>query len=69
MGFMIVYGDCYVCKKLFTFSAERVPSIRDVNGTRHPVCRNCIERANRLRVEKGLDPLPILPDAYGADEA
>jgi hypothetical protein len=44
-----------------------VPSI-NINGTRQPLCRSCIEVANPIRVENGLEPIEILPGAYEASE-
>lgn len=67
MGWMFVLGRCYGCGRSFTFSAERVPSIR-VDGEREPICRDCVERANPERVANGLEPIRILPGAYDADE-
>ena len=63
MGYAIVYGPCVACKVPFGFNPNRVPSVR-VNGEREPICRACVERANPLRVAKGLEPIRILPDAY-----
>lgn len=67
MAFMQAFGNCVVCHRMFAFNPERVPSVR-VNGSREPVCRTCIERANPLRVAKGLPAIEILPNAYGAEE-
>lgn len=67
MGWMFVLGECVVCRRLFSFNADRVPSVV-VNGTREPICRACVERANPLRKAKGLPEIPILPGAYEAEE-
>jgi hypothetical protein len=70
MGYAFMTGNCWVCRKLFTFNPVRVPSIRDGSGVRQPICRNCIEMANRVRVIKGMEPFPVPGDAYEAcDEA
>ena len=63
MGYMMVIGDCVVCGILFSFNPDRVPSIR-IDGEREPVCRDCVERANRVRAERGLPLLHVLPEAY-----
>ena len=68
MGYMYVLGDCFACHRLFTFSAERVPSIT-VDGERQPVCADCVARVNPLRAANGLDPIVVLPGAYEPDEA
>jgi len=67
MGWMFVLGECAVCRKLFSFNADRVPSVV-VRGQREPVCRACVEHANPLRKEKGLREIVILPGAYDAGE-
>jgi len=67
MGYMYVLGDCWACHRLFTFSAERVPSIV-VDGQREPVCRDCITLANEQRKAKGMDLIVVLPGAYEPDE-
>lgn len=67
MPWMIVYGPCWSCHRMFTFSAERVPSLL-VDGEREPLCRSCVERANVLRADKGLEPIVVLPGAYDEDE-
>lgn len=64
MAFVAI-GCCFVCRGTFTFNPERVPSIR-VDGHRQPVCRNCMDRANAVRKERGLEPHAILPGAYDA---
>jgi hypothetical protein len=67
MGYMYVMGPCFSCKRIFTFSAERVPSLV-VNGEREPICEACIRRANPVRVANGLEPIVPLPGAYEPDE-
>ena len=67
MAYMYVLGPCFSCGRIFTFSAERVPSIV-VNGEREPVCAYCVERANPGRIRNGLDPIIPLPGAYEPDE-
>jgi hypothetical protein len=67
MGYLYVLGECFSCHRLFTFSAERVPSIV-VDGQREPVCADCVERANPERIANGLPPIVPLPGAYEPDE-
>lgn len=75
MGYMIVLGSCYSCRRPFTFNPERVPSVRvnaegveDPAGVRQPICLECIDAANPIRVANGLNPLVPHPDAYEATE-
>jgi len=67
MGYMYVLGDCWCCHRLFTFSADRVPSIV-VDGQREPVCADCIAIANVRRATAGLPAIVVLPGAYEPDE-
>lgn len=63
MGYAIAFGPCVCCKVPFGFNPVRVPSIT-INGQREPVCKQCIDKANPLRVEKGLPPIVPAADAY-----
>jgi hypothetical protein len=65
MGFALCHGHCIGCGQLFSFNPVRVPSIT-IKGTREPVCRNCVERVNPVRIKNGLPPIVPLPDAYDA---
>ena len=67
MGYMQAFGPCVNCGRVFGFNPELVPSIR-VNGVREPVCKVCIDRANPIRIENGLEPIVPLPGAYDATE-
>lgn len=67
MGYMFVMGQCFSCKRMFSFNADFVPSIR-VDGVREPVCRTCIEIANPVREKNGLPKITINPEAYEPQE-
>jgi len=64
MGYAMVYSPCCSCRKLIGYNPHRVPSVRDGQGVRQPVCRECIEKANPVRKARGLPEITILPDAY-----
>ena len=49
------------------FNPDRVPSIT-VNGSREPICLNCVEVANPKRIANGLEPIRPLPGANEAEE-
>ena len=75
MAFMVVTSACFGCGRIMTYNPDRVPSIRvnryrkpDPNGTREPVCRTCVERANPERIKNGLEPIVIHPGAYEPQE-
>lgn len=77
-GYSIVVGECFVCGRVFTFNPHHVPSVPidpvtklppDMGGDpgrarREPICRDCVERANVERVERGDAPFVVHPDAY-----
>ncbi len=63
MGYVMMVAGCATCGRVFSFNPVRVPSIR-INGTKEPVCKDCIDRANPLRIAKGLPPITIQPGAY-----
>jgi hypothetical protein len=67
MGYALCFSNCFSCNRVFGFNPMRVPSI-NVNGQRHPVCRDCIARANPIRVANGLDPVVPAANAYDACE-
>lgn len=68
MSYMSALGPCICCGTVFSFNPERVPSTRAITGSREPVCRSCMEAANAKRAAMGLEPHPILPGAYDAEE-
>jgi hypothetical protein len=71
MGWAFVIGQCFGCGRTFTFNHVHVPSVPAAasgTGTREPVCRACVEKANPVRIENGLPPIVIHPDAYEPEE-
>ena len=64
MGYAFMLGKCMVCERSFYFNPVRVPSFRDSEGVRQPVCHTCILQVNDKRVELGLDAFVIPVDAY-----
>lgn len=65
MGYAFATSPCYGCKQIFSYNPVRVPSVCDPQtGTREPICRNCVERVNPLRIANGLEPITPLPGAY-----
>ena len=68
MAAMIVFGSCVACGAFLAFNPTHCPSIR-VEGSREPLCRECHARWNAIhRTAKGLDPLPLHPQAYAPEE-
>ena len=76
MGYMNAIGECLRCNRMFSFNPARVPTFRvnpvtltpDPRGVKEPLCRDCFEALNRKRVELGIDPWPLDPSAYEAEE-
>lgn len=65
MGYAFCVGACCGCGALFTFNPLRVPSaVHPKTGVREPICKDCVERANPIRVQNGLPPIVPHDDAY-----
>ncbi len=63
-GYYCVWSPCAGCGRVIGYNPHHVPSIR-VKDVREPVCRSCFNRWNEMhRTSKGLDPVPLHPDAY-----
>lgn len=63
MGYISVVGTCYSCGKPFSFHPNKVPSLV-INGVREPICKDCVNKANPIRIKNGLQPITYEPDAY-----
>lgn len=65
MGYVLAFGKCWGCQRIFGFNPHRVPrtTLGDV------MCEDCMRRVNREREKKGQAPLPVHPDAYEPTEA
>ena len=66
MGYVAVISSCFGCGNIFSYNPHKVPSIRDGDDVRQPICHVCVERVNPLRVANGLAPIVPHPDAYEA---
>jgi len=66
MGFALMIANCFSCGVQFSFNPMSVPSFKDHQGVRQPVCLSCITGINILRAAKGLDAFIIPADAYEA---
>jgi len=65
MGYAMAASACFGCGKVFMYNPHRVPSFPDPKTMqKEPVCKECMELVNRRRVEIGVKPHPIHPDAY-----
>ena len=58
-GYMMAYGACCACGRMFGFNPVRVPSYMG-----DPICRTCIDRINEKRKELGNPLWPVPADAY-----
>lgn len=56
MSFMSAMAECGHCGRIFNFNPALVPSFNDI-----PFCRACVEAANPIRIENGLEPIVIQP--------
>jgi hypothetical protein len=64
MGYAIVYGECLGCHRMFGFHPHLVPSCSAVTGHREPICQQCVDRVNPMRIAHGLEPIVPHPKAY-----
>ena len=68
MGYYFMVAGCVACEVTITCNPDYVPSLV-VNGHREPICKNCHARWNEIhRISKGLDPVPVHPQAYEPQE-
>ena len=56
---VMAMGSCLLCRRPFMFNPQAVPSLHG-----DPICEPCITVTNARRLEAGLEPFPIRPDAY-----
>jgi hypothetical protein len=63
LAFVTLTSACFLCGKFFSYNPVRVPSLV-VRGQREPLCRPCVEEANRERAAKGLATWTIHPYSY-----
>jgi hypothetical protein len=68
MDSLIALGPCVCCGRIFCFNPQLVPVVDNKAKTREPVCRDCIELANRVLKRNGLQPIEISPGAYQTEE-
>lgn len=68
MGYAFMLCSCYYCHKSFTCNPMKVPSVKDKDGVKQPICGVCVARWNELRVNAGMCPIPPLSGAYEACE-
>lgn len=67
MAYATVIGECFGCKRVFTFSPTRVPSVW-IGDMLEPICRDCVDLVNPKRIANGLEPIEVLPGAYEPDD-
>lgn len=70
-GAMMLMCDCFTCGRVFCCDPELVPSLPanvTGTGTKEPVCKVCVDRANPDRIKNGLEPIVPLPGAYFEEE-
>lgn len=58
-GYVMAYGRCYSCNRLFYFNPVFVPSHQN-----EPICQDCIALVNKRRKAAGLPLWPVPSDAY-----
>jgi len=64
MGYAIMFGMCFGCGRTFGFNPRRVPSVRDEQNVKQPLCSRCAQAMNKRKREAGLPEFQIPADAY-----
>lgn len=55
---------CLFCDSKFQSSVKLVPTWRDGDGDKQPICPACLEWMNGVRIKAGVEPFQISPNAY-----
>lgn len=55
---------CLFCDSQFRSSVSLVPTWRDNDGDKQPICSRCLERMNAVRRDAGVAPFQVSPSAY-----
>lgn len=62
MGYALCVAQCYGCRGTFGFNPHKVPSVKDDQGIRQPICGDCVkvmqEKQRKMNVPVWPDPLP-----------
>ena len=75
MGYMTLHFTCIACGQRASANPHKVPSVRmsrdaqgnaktDPHGAAEPLCEHCARTINAKRIDAGLEPWPIDPQAY-----
>lgn len=65
MGYINLISRCLFCKEMFVSNPDKVPSLMSPEtGHKEPICKDCIDWVNGLRVAQGDEPFSIHPNAY-----
>lgn len=62
-GAMIGFGPCVVCRRVFAFDVDRVPS-----WAGKPICRSCLRDVNARKRERGMPEWKEPAGAYPLDD-
>jgi hypothetical protein len=65
MAWVYCHSACAGCDRIFSYNPLRVPSLV-IRGSREPICLDCVERVNPIRISNGLEPIVPYADAYEA---
>jgi len=67
MGYALCMSTCYSCRKVITYNPTKVPSVKDKQGKKQPLCASCVGLIQAKQREQGnLVWPPPLPGAYEA---
>lgn len=63
MAYMSLLAPCLRCDRMFASNAQFVPSVKG-----QPICKDCIEELQAIRISMGMEPWSIHPLAYEPEE-
>jgi hypothetical protein len=63
-GYLTCMSPCIGCGRLFSYNPHHVPSSDLLTGEREPICQDCFDYINARRLERGMDPFTLHPQAY-----
>jgi hypothetical protein len=63
MSALVAFSPCFGCGQVFSFNPDLVPSI-DYEGAKRPICQECVDRINPVRIKMGNPLIVPLPGAY-----
>ncbi len=68
MGYVMIVMPCASCGRTISCNPNHVPSIKNDNDKKVPLCFDCATELNRLFEKAGKESVPIHSEAYNAED-